>query len=173
MARLASLFYGVVVYFFFFATFLYLIGFVGDAAFLPTTINRGEPLTDSSTVAVIINLVLIALFGIQHSVMARSGFKAAWTRIIPPPVERSTYVLMTSLILILLFFLWQPLPQTIWLVEAEAGAIVLWALFFLGWGLLLLATFTINHFDLFGLRQVWFHFRSTPEPPIPFKVSGL
>lgn len=173
MGRVATLGYGVVVYAFFFATFLYLIGFVGDASFLPHTVNRGAVLTESTMMALVINLALLALFGVQHSVMARPAFKARWTRIIPHAIERSTYVLITSLILILMFWLWQPLVQTIWSVEATAGVFVLWALFFLGWGLVLLSTFAINHFDLFGLRQVWFHFRKETQPPIPFKTSGL
>lgn len=173
MARFLSLIYGVAVYGLFFATFLYLIGFVGNAPFLPETLDHGSRITDSAAVAVVVNLALIALFGVQHSVMARRGFKTRWAAIVPPVVERSTYVLLTSVVLILMYWLWQPLPQPVWSVGDETAAYVLWALFFLGWGLVLISTFLINHFDLFGLRQVWLHFRGKPEMPIPFKASGL
>lgn len=123
--------------------------------------------------AIVINLALIALFGVQHTVMARSKFKKAWTRIVPWHLERSTYVLLTSLILILTFWLWQPITTSVWSVENTAGRYVLWALFAIGWAVVLVSTFLINHFDLFGLRQVWLHFRQRDEKPIPFKTTGL
>lgn len=173
MTRLITLAYGVAVYILFFATFLYLIGFVGNAPFLPRTVDYGVRFTNSAVVSLLVNLTLIALFAVQHTVMARRGFKARWTRIIPPAAERSTYVLVTSLVLILIFWLWQPMPDMLWSVETGFVAYLLWGLFFLGWGLVLLSTFLINHFDLFGLRQVWLNFRQEPETPIPFKTSGL
>lgn len=173
MTRVAALVYGVAVYFLFFATFLYLIGFVADAPFLPFTINRGGVLGGGTGAAIIIDLGLIALFGVQHSVMARKDFKKAWTRVIHGSLERSTYVLLTSLILILIYWLWQPIPASVWSVESAAGQYVLWGLCALGWATVLISTFVINHFDLFGLRQVWHHFRQKHETPIPFKATGL
>jgi len=172
MGRFLALVYGVGVYLVFFVTFLYLIGFLADAPFLPKTIDTGAPAVSTTLLAAGINLILIALFGLQHSVMARAGFKKRWMRIVPQPAERSTYVLAASLVLILLMGLWQPMPQTIWSVEGDAGVYTLWVLFALGWGLLFLSTFLINHFDLFGLRQVWLHFRGRPAAPISFKTPG-
>lgn len=145
-----------VAYAIFFATFLYLIGFVGDLPFLPVTIDRGPPAP--LAVALLLDAALIALFGVQHSVMARRGFKAWWTRIVPPALERSAYVLISSLILIALFVFWRPLPTILWR-GLDLIAPALWALFALGWGLVLLSTFLINHFELFGLEQVWLHWR--------------
>ena len=112
-----------------------------------------------SGLAVAIDIALIALFGIQHSVMARRGFKARWTRVMPAPIERSTYVLLASLVLILLFGCWYALPATVWAVENGIGAGILWALFASGWGIVLLSTFLLNHFELFGLQQAWFALR--------------
>jgi protein-S-isoprenylcysteine O-methyltransferase Ste14 len=148
--------FGVLAYLIFFAVFLYLIGFVGNLPGLPLTIDRG-PAADTLP-ALATDLALVALFGIQHSVMARQGFKRAWTRIVPKPVERSTYVLVTSAVLIALFLLWRPLPQPVWSVANPATAAALWAVFALGWGIVLLSTFLINHFELFGLKQVYLAF---------------
>ena len=148
---------GVVAYAIFFTTFLYLIGFVGDLPYLPVTIDRGPaaPLA----IALLIDAALMMLFGVQHSVMARRGFKAWWTRIVPQALERSAYVLISSLVLILLFGLWRPLPTLLWRVP-DAVVPVMWGVFALGWGLVLLSTFLINHFELFGLQQVWLHLRN-------------
>ena len=157
MVRAFYLAYAALCYAIFFATFLYLIAFVGNLPVVPVTIDaaRAAP----TGLAVAIDIALIALFGIQHSVMARRGFKARWTRIVPEPIERSTYVLLASLVLILLFGCWYALPATVWAVENGIGAGILWALFASGWGIVLLSTFLLNHFELFGLQQAWFALR--------------
>jgi protein-S-isoprenylcysteine O-methyltransferase Ste14 len=153
LARLSFTLFAAAAYAIFFATFLYLIGFLADLPFLPHTINRAE--ADWGMTALAIDIALIAAFGIQHSVMARRGFKRAWTRIVPEPIERSVYVLAASLMLILLFLYWKPLPIPIWTVTNPVGAAALWVLFGLGWAIVLLSTFLINHFELFGLKQAW------------------
>jgi methanethiol S-methyltransferase len=156
MTRLASLIFAVIAYGIFFATFLYLIAFVGDFPQVPRTVDRGPEAAVGLAVA--IDCGLIALFGVQHSVMARQGFKRAWTRIVPKHAERSIYVLAASLVLMVLFAFWRPIPGAVWQAEG-ALALVLWALFALGWLVVLLSTFLINHFELFGLQQAWFHTR--------------
>lgn len=171
MTRLLALLYGVVVYVVFFATFLYLIGFVIDLSLLPKTINQGGPAT-SVMLAVVINLALIAVFGVQHSVMARPGFKRVWTKLVPWSIERSTYVLAATLVLMLLLWQWRPIAGVVWHVETPMLAYAIWAVCFAGWGLLLLSTFVIDHFDLFGLRQVWLNFRGRAAEPIEFKTPG-
>ncbi|QNO28302.1 isoprenylcysteine carboxylmethyltransferase family protein [Sphingopyxis sp. OPL5] len=157
MVRAFYLAYAALCYAIFVATFLYLIAFVGNLPVVPVTIDvaRAAP----SGLAVAIDIALIALFGIQHSVMARRGFKARWTRVMPAPIERSTYVLLASLVLILLFGCWYALPATVWAVENGIGAGILWALFASGWAIVLLSTFLLNHFELFGLQQAWFALR--------------
>jgi protein-S-isoprenylcysteine O-methyltransferase Ste14 len=143
-------------YFVFFATFLYLIAFVGGFPQIPYSVDRGGAV-GPLPLAIFVDLALIALFGLQHSVMARQGFKAGWTRIVPAPVERSTYVLLASACLIVMFVFWRPIPAIIWSVENSVGVYAIWALFALGWLVVLISTFLINHFELFGLRQVWSH----------------
>ncbi len=170
MGRFIGFLYGVVCYAVFLATFLYAIGFVGGVV-VPKTIDSGAE--SSMGAALLINLALLGLFAVQHSVMARPGFKAQWTRIVPKSVERSTYVLLTSLALILLYWQWRPLPEAVWMVENPSVRLLLQALFWLGWGIVLLATFMINHFDLFGLRQVYFLLRGQEIPSIQFKEPGL
>lgn len=155
MARAFYLLFGVLAYGVFFATFLYLIAFVGNCPAIPYAVDRGP--AAAWPVAAAIDLALVALFGLQHSVMARQGFKAAWTRIVPAPVERSMYVLLASLCLIALFVFWRPIPALLWSVEAPWAVYLLWGLFGLGWLIVLISTFLINHFELFGLRQVWAH----------------
>ncbi len=157
MARILYLVYGAAAYLIFFATFLYLIGFVGNLPEVPRTVDRGA--SSELLPAILVNLALIAIFGMQHSIMARQGFKRAWTRIVPPPIERSTYVLFASLALILLFAFWRPIPQVVWSVENSLLAGVLWGLFALGWLIVLLSTFLISHFELFGLKQVYLNLR--------------
>jgi protein-S-isoprenylcysteine O-methyltransferase Ste14 len=146
--------FAILCYAIFFATFLYLIVFVGDFAFATLTVNEGpaaEPL-----VAVVIDIALIALFGLQHSVMARPGFKARWTQFVPHAAERSIYVLVASIMLMILFLGWRPIDTTIWNVTSTPLQMVIWALFWLGWVIVLISTFLINHFELFGLQQAWF-----------------
>lgn len=157
MARGIYLLFGGVAYSVFFATFLYLIAFVGNLPWAPRTVDRG-PLSGLAA-AITINVALIALFGLQHSVMARQGFKRAWTSIVPTPVERSCYVLFASLALILLFAFWRPIPQVVWSIENDIAAALLWSLFAIGWLIVLLSTFLISHFELFGLKQVWLNLR--------------
>jgi len=170
MKRWLILLYGVVCYAVFFATFLYAIGFVGGL-WVPKSMDSARD--TSVPVALAINLGLLALFALQHSVMARPAFKRAWTRVIPDSAERSTYTLLSSLALILLFWQWRPLGGVVWQVENEVGRALLYAAFAFGWGLVLVSTFLINHFDLFGLRQVWLQFRGRPYRPLPFKTPGL
>ena len=157
-----SIVYAVAVYVFFAVTFVYAIGFVGNMA-VPKTIDSAAP--GSLAEAIVINLALLSVFAVQHSVMARRGFKRMWTRLVPPNVERSTYVLFASAALALLLWQWRGIPQpVIWQVENALAADALWGVFWLGWAVLLLATFLINHFELFGLAQA-FRFGAAPEAP--------
>jgi methanethiol S-methyltransferase len=150
--RIATFLYGVVCYVAFLATFVYAIGFLGNFG-VPKPMDSAPQMPLMQALAV--DAALLALFALQHSIMARPWFKAAWTRIVPQPAERSTYVLFSSLAMILMFWKWQPLAGTIWKVESPAGSLTIRLLFAAGWATVLAATFLINHFDLFGLRQVW------------------
>lgn len=165
MARTIYLLFAAISYAIFFATFLYLIAFVGNLAG-PRTVDAGGPAA-SVGMALIVNILLIAIFGVQHSVMARQGFKAAWTRIVPKPIERSIYVLFASIALWLLFHFWHPISGDVWRIDNPVGAGILWALFAAGWLIVLTSTFLINHFELFGLQQVWLNARGRqPAAPI-------
>ena len=170
MTAIVTLLYGVVSYVAFFLTFLYAIGFIGNLV-VPKSLDSAP--TDPWMTALAINLGLLSLFAVQHSVMARQGFKRLITRLIPPAAERSTYVLASSLALILLFWQWRPLGGVVWEVRNEAGRFALYAGFAFGWGLVLVTTFVINHFDLFGLRQSWRGFRGLPQTPLAFKMPVL
>ncbi len=169
--RILSFIYGIVAYVIFLGSFLYAIAFVGDF-WVSKTINAG-PEAEIFWQGLLVNIGLLGLFAIQHSVMARDGFKKWWTKIIPKPIERSTYVLLSSLILILLFWQWRPMTEVIWSVESGILQTVLIVLFWLGWGIVLLSTFMINHFDLFGLREVYLYLKDKEITPIEFKEPGL
>lgn len=171
MSRSLAFLYGVVSYFVFLIAFLYAIGFVGDLV-VGKTIDAPPRVTGRGA-AIVIDVLLLGLFAVQHSVMARPGFKKWWAGIIPKPIERSTYVLFASLVLLLLYWKWQPLPAVVWSVRNGTAATVLWVLFWLGWFIVLLSTFLINHFDLFGLRQVWFHQRGVEYRAPEFKKRFL
>ena len=164
MVRASYLAFGLIAYVVFFATFLYLVAFVGDLPGVPVTVDRGPPAPTG--VALFLDLALVTLFGIQHSVMARPAFKAVWTRIVPRPVERSIYVLFASLVLIVLFTLWRPLPFAVWNVTGAVGVAVIWGLFVLGFAIVLLSTFLLSHFELFGLKQVYLNLTGR-EPGAP------
>ena len=157
MKRFLILLYGVVSYGIFFSWFLYLVGFLADTV-VPKTVNSGD--TIPAFMAILVNTFLVALFGIQHSVMARQGFKQWITKYIPQAMERSTYVLVASVLFFGILAFWQPIPLTIWKVESTIGQYIIFGFYFLGWGILLLSTFLIDHFELFGLKQVFFNLRN-------------
>ena len=165
-----ALFYGGLSYVLFLFTFLYAVGFVGNLL-VPKSIDSGP--AGPALPAVLLDAVLLGLFALQHSVMARPVFKRWWMRFLPRPVERSTYVLCASLLLCLVYWQWRPLPTVVWHISTAVGSAVVWALFGLGWLIVLLSTFMIHHFDLFGLRQVARFLQNQPEAPIGFKTRGF
>ncbi|HEY6503849.1 MAG TPA: hypothetical protein VIZ28_07745 [Chitinophagaceae bacterium] len=167
MKKIVSLLYGVISYLAFFGTILYAIGFVGNL-FVPKTID-GEPQMPLFT-AILINASLLLLFALQHSIMARPGFKRWWTKIIPSHLERSTYVLLASLCLMLMMWQWQPIGGMVWSVKNETIKTILLITYITGWAIVFVSTFLINHFDLFGLRQVWLYFTGRPYTQLPFRL---
>jgi len=170
MSRFLGMIYGVAAYLIFLVTFLYAIGFVSDIL-VPKSINSGtpEPLIE----ALIVNILLLGVFAVQHSVMARPAFKRWWTRLVPPSVERSTYVVFASAALLLLYWQWRPIPDPIWTVQDPLGVGVLSGIFWFGWLLLLYSTFLINHFELFGLRQVIGRLLHWEQPKPEFRTPSV
>ncbi len=169
MGRIAAFLYGLFCYAIFFCTFLYAIGFVAGLA-VPKTIDSA-PAAPLGT-ALLIDAALLAVFALQHSVMARQGFKKAWTKVVPSPVERSTFVLAASAALILLFWKWEPIGGVIWNVRSPSARLLLQGVSLAGWMIVLVSTFLIDHFDLFGLRQVFLHLRGIPYTPPQFTTRG-
>jgi methanethiol S-methyltransferase len=169
MRRWSFFVYGVVCHLLFLVTFAYMIGFVGNLL-VPNTIDSAP--TDVLS-AVGINLLLIALFGLQHSIMARPWFKRFWTRLVPQEIERSTYVISSCMIIFLLIWQWRGLDAVIWDVTEPVGRGLLWGLFAAGWLLVPVVTLMINHFDLFGTRQVWLYLRARPYTALPFRTPLL
>lgn len=170
MKRTLAVVYGLLAYVFFFATFLYAICFVGDV-FVPKTIDSGK--ATPTALAIGIDAVLLSIFALQHSIMARQGFKRQWTRIVSWYVERSTYVVAATAALALLLWQWRPLPAPVWDLRGTALGSVLAVTFWIGWAILLLSTFLINHFELFGLQQVWGYFRGIDFHRPGFKSPAL
>jgi protein-S-isoprenylcysteine O-methyltransferase Ste14 len=169
MKRVLFFLYGSVVYFIFLGTFLYAAGFVGNFL-VPKSIDSaaGGPLVE----ALLINSALLGLFALQHSIMARRGFKKWWTKIIPQPIERSTFVLFASAALILMYIFWRPIGGTVWHIENETVQIILYAACALGWLTVLVTTFLINHFELFGLQQVWNYLKNKKSNSQKFVTPG-
>jgi protein-S-isoprenylcysteine O-methyltransferase Ste14 len=167
MAGVFVTLYGVIAYVVFLGTFLYAIGFVGNFV-VPKSIDSSLP--GPVIVAVAVNTVLLGIFAVQHSVMARPAFKRWWTRLVPKSVERSTYVLLASLALLLLYWQWRPIPGPIWTIENPLAVAAIQAVFWLGWTVLLISTFLINHFELFGLHQVFARLLDSELPPPVFKT---
>lgn len=160
MKRILFFLYGVISYLLFLVAFLYAVGFVGNFI-LPKTIDSGSQ--GGTGAVLIVNLLLLSLFAIQHSVMARRGFKKWWTKFVPQPIERSTYVLFTSLILLMLFYFWRPMPDEVWNTQNTALGLILTILYFLGWFVVLTGTYLINHFSLFGLQQVYLNLKKREQ----------
>jgi methanethiol S-methyltransferase len=170
MKRWLIFFYGVACYAIAFVTLLYAIGFVGNL-WVPKSIDSAPRLPLG--LALLIDGVLLGLFAIQHSVMARPGFKRWWTRIVPQEAERSTYILFASIALVIMFVYWEPLGGSVWDVQSPLAQQLLYGGFAFGWFLVFLSTFLINHFDLFGLRQIWLQLLGKPYRPLPFKTPML
>jgi protein-S-isoprenylcysteine O-methyltransferase Ste14 len=170
MGRVISFFYGIIAHIGFLLVFLYLIGFLGNVA-VPKSIDSGQ--TGPFGQALLFNLMLLGIFAIQHSVMARQGFKRWWTKTVPPYIERTTYVLISDLLLVLLLWQWRPMTGVIWDVGHTLGRLALWGLFGVGWLMIVLASFMTGHFDLSGTRQVYLHLQGRDYSPIKFKADGL
>ena len=171
MDRIVFMLVSLLCYAAFLISFLYFIGFVAGYTALPTNVDKG--MIASAPVAALVDIVLIALFGAQHSIMARQNFKAAWTRIVPKPLERSVYCLAAAAVLIVLVLFWHPIPAIVWSVESTGVRFVLWSLFALGFGIVFVSTWLINHFELFGLAQTWGHMRGHDGAPPRFRTPLL
>jgi methanethiol S-methyltransferase len=167
MGRVLAFLYGIVAYVTFFISFTYAIGFVGNFI-VPKSIDSG--VAGNAWTALVIDALLLTLFAVQHSGMARRGFKRWLTRVIPAAIERSTYVLVASLVLLLLYAAWRPIPATVWRVTSPTGVLVLQGLFAIGWATVFLSTVMIGHFDLFGLNQVWLNMRGRMREPDTFRI---
>ena len=167
MKRILFLLYGVISYFIFFGTILYAIGFVGNL-FVPKSIDG--PAAMPLAKAVLINASLLLVFALQHSIMARPAFKRWWTTFVPEPAERSTYVLIASLCLLLMMWQWQPIGGVVWVIESSLLKTILVSAYAFGWALVFISTFLINHFDLFGLRQTWLYFTGRKYTSLPFRT---
>jgi methanethiol S-methyltransferase len=170
MIRILVIVYGSIAYLAGFATLLYSIGFLGGFP-VPKTINSG--VVSNTAISVIINLVVLTIFALQHSIMARPAFKKWWAQIIPEYLERSTYVLLTAIVLTLLFWQWRPMTDVVWHIDNNIGTLLMNGLFWLGWAILFVSTFMISHTDLFGLRQVYFKFKDQEYLHLEFKISGF
>ncbi|HLG98094.1 MAG TPA: isoprenylcysteine carboxylmethyltransferase family protein [Bryobacteraceae bacterium] len=170
IGRIATFLYGIVCYLIFFASFLWAIAFLGDFGLARSMDSAPQ---GPAGPALVIDALLLAAFALQHSIMARPWFKRAWTRIIPPAAERSTYVLFSSLALLLLFWQWRPIGGFVWQVDSQLGRGLINAVYAAGWALLLVATFLINHFDLFGLRQVYLHLVGREYTQLPFRTPAF
>lgn len=170
MKKIIAFIYGLIAYILFLGSFLYAIAFVGDFG-VAKTINTGPE--TPFTQALIINLTVLSVFALQHSIMARPEFKEWWTQFVPPQIERSTYVLLSSLALILIFWQWRPISAVIWDVQHETATILLHGLFALGWLIVLLSTFMISHFKLFGLKQVYHYLKNIEPQPLSFQKPFL
>jgi protein-S-isoprenylcysteine O-methyltransferase Ste14 len=167
MGGILAVLYGAVCYVIFFGSFLYAIGFVGNF-WVPKSIDSG--VAGSPLMALVVDAALLTLFAVQHSVMARPAFKRGWTRIVPKSVERSTYVLFASAVLLLLFWQWQPIPTPLWNVTSSLGMGAINTVYWIGWGMVLVSTFLLNHFELFGLRQVFSRLRNQEMAPPVFRT---
>jgi protein-S-isoprenylcysteine O-methyltransferase Ste14 len=170
MGRILAVLYGVIAYALFLVSFVYAIGFVGNFL-VPKSIDSGA--TGPTVTSLVVDAGLLMLFAIQHSGMARRGFKRWLTRFVPQPIERSTYVLFASSVLLLLYALWRPIPTAIWQVDAPLGATILWGLFAFGWLVVFLSTFMIGHFDLIGLKQVWLNMQGRAQPADRFRAPAF